>query len=157
YDGQTTLVRTPYDASSWPRVSVSATTPAFTALYDAIPAGCTSPATEATLTMRPARCRLNIGVNVRQPRTAPSRLTSTIHCHSSSPATPIRPPPATPALLTSTSSPPQCSSTQSRAAAQSSSDVMSRLNPSVELVETTSSYATSVASTSSPRSRNAWV
>ena len=32
YDGQTTLARTPYAASSWPVVSVSATTAALTAL-----------------------------------------------------------------------------------------------------------------------------
>src|SRR6185503_2920781 len=64
YDGHTTLAPTPYGESSWPRVSVRATTPALTALYDAIPAGCTSPASEATLTIRPERWRLNIGTKV---------------------------------------------------------------------------------------------
>ena len=49
---------TPYAASSWPAVSVSATTAAFTALYDAIPAGCTSPASEAVLTIVPRALRL---------------------------------------------------------------------------------------------------
>ena len=46
-------------------------------------------------------------------------------CHSSIPATSMRPPPATPALLTRPSRPPQRSSTQARALAQSSSEVMS--------------------------------
>ena len=49
--GRRRCARTPYAASSWPVVSVSATTAALTALYDAIPAGCTSPASEATLTI----------------------------------------------------------------------------------------------------------
>ena len=49
YDGQTTLARTPYAANSVASCgSVSATTAALTALYDAMPAGCTSPASEAT-------------------------------------------------------------------------------------------------------------
>ena len=87
-----------------------------------MPAGCTSPASEATLTIWPDRCCLNIGTNVRVPRTTPNRLISVIHCHSSMLATSTRPPPATPALFTSTSRPPQFSVTHASAAAQSSSE-----------------------------------
>ena len=96
YDGHTACAVTPYAASSWPVVSVSATTAAFTALYDAIPAGCTRPASDAVLTIVPLRCRLNIGTNVVMPRTTPNRLISVIQRHSSIVATSSRPPPATP-------------------------------------------------------------
>ena len=71
YDGHTTLAVTPYAASSCPVVSVSATTAALTALYDAIPAGCTSPASEATFTTCPDRCALKSGAKVLVPCTAP--------------------------------------------------------------------------------------
>ena len=66
-------------------------------------------------------CSLNSGVNVRQPRTTPSRLISTIHRQSSIGTTSMRPPAPTPALLMRMSRPPQCSTTQDSAFSQASS------------------------------------
>ncbi len=91
-----------------------------------MPGGCTSPASEAVFTIRPDPCSFSIGTNARVPRTTPNRLMSKIHCQSSSEHCSMRPPPATPALLTRMSSPPHSAATQSRAAAQSSSEVTSR-------------------------------
>src|SRR6478672_3038227 len=86
-----------------------------------MPGAWTSPASEAVLTMWPLRCSLSSGVKVRQPRTTPSRLMSTIQCHSSIVATSMRPPAATPALLTSRSRPPHVSRTWASAAPHASS------------------------------------
>src|SRR5690242_4929279 len=80
-DGQTTDTFTPYGRSSCDSVSESATTPAFTVLYELIIGGCTSPAADAVLTMYPERCRLNSGTNARHPRTTPIRLMSTTRSH----------------------------------------------------------------------------
>ena len=118
-EGQTTDTLTPYGLSSWRSVSESATTPAFTVLYELIIGGCTSPAAEAVLTICPEPWRLNSGVNARQPRTTPIRLMSMTRSHSSSDSTSIRPPVAIPALFTRMSSPPQFSSHHATAASQS--------------------------------------
>src|SRR4051794_41587846 len=90
-----------------------------------MPGGCTSPAKEAVLTIRPEPCAFIRGTNARVPRTTPNRLMSKIHCHSSSEHSSMRPPPATPALFTSRSRPPHLDSTQSRRSEEHTSELQS--------------------------------
>ena len=81
-----------------------------------------SAANEAMLITRPRFCRTSHGTKARQPRTTPSRLMLSIHCHSAMSASRMLPPEATPALLTTTSIESQtCSSEARRASTEASS------------------------------------
>src|SRR6476661_5131006 len=121
-----------------------------------MPGAWTRPASEAVLTRCPLPCSLKRGVKVRQPRTTPSRLMSTIQRHSSIVATSMRPPAATPALLTSRSSPPHVPRTWASAAAHASSlRTSSGRYAAASGSASGRSVCTSVASTWSPRATRA--
>src|SRR5262245_47743972 len=68
--GDTALTRRSVDASSRCSVSVNTTTPAFDALYAAIPAGRVNAACEATLMIEPRLRRIIPGSTARAMQTA---------------------------------------------------------------------------------------
>src|SRR5207249_9159038 len=80
--GATALTVMPCFAHSAPRLRVSTAAPAFAAAYAAIPREPLRPATEVTLMILPARCRIITRPTACEKRNTPVRFVATIASHS---------------------------------------------------------------------------
>ena len=123
--GHTALTRMPSAAWSLASDCVRVPTPPFEAAYDTMPTRPRSPAKELRLTIDPPPPRRMCGMAARHPRNTPVRFTSSTWRHCSRLVSSARPMPRTPALLTSTSMPPEVATTVSNALSQCSSVVTS--------------------------------
>src|SRR3954471_10901026 len=116
YPGQTALTVTPVRATSEAAVRTSPRTPCLLAVYAAIRADPTLPATDAITTTRPKPASVIAGSARRRHRNGAVRLRSSIRCQSSSVVRTNGADIDAPALTTRTSTGPHSSSTRTNAA-----------------------------------------
>src|SRR5215217_4518834 len=125
--GSTSIVRIPNGATSGASDSIQPSTPNFDAAYALVNSPPSRPAVEEIVTTRPERCARITGSAARVTLTGPKNVVSICARNSSGLSSSKKPALKLPALLTSTSTRPNLSTTAATAASASAGSVTSSL------------------------------